>query len=245
MDSYAFSDKLMVANAGSVLIGYSTNKLQLDNQRYFTIRACSYQSWVKLFDKVFKKTKKKTKKEASGPAASGPAASASGPAADDEPGAADEAGPAANGPDSTLEHFFMFDTFDVKKEYKCTVDCERQMFTVNKKFDKKEVIILNANEIVEVLSMLSFFLIPCLGLPPAISVCFSYIIDHLATEYNEEEWEKNEQRYILELCCSAAANFSMENDGIDGHACYNAISKFITFIPSLVKLRLTRQIYAD
>lgn len=57
MDSYAFSDKLMVVQGNSVLIGYAhveKNEVQMDGKKYFTINISSFNSWLTVLQKVLK-----------------------------------------------------------------------------------------------------------------------------------------------------------------------------------------------
>ena len=141
LDSYAFADKLILADAGCVHIGNSLiekNELQLDGNKFFTIHLISFHNWVDLLYKVVN-----TNNVNSGESLS------------------------PNGINITV-----FDSFDMKKEYNCKIDSSCQSLTVCKKLEKEDITI-SRREAIEILYMLSFLIIPCLGLPAVISVCFS------------------------------------------------------------------------
>ena len=220
LDSYAFADKLILADAGCVHIGNSLiekNELQLDGNKFFTIHLISFHNWVDLLYKVVN-----TNNVNSGESLS------------------------PNGINITV-----FDSFDMKKEYNCKIDSLCQSLTVCKKLEKEDITI-SRREAIEILYMLSFLIIPCLGLPAVISVCFSQIISHFSEEcfaisYDNDEcdWKKIENEVsklspseFLELCISIVAFLNLD---IDVYVCYNSLMKFQNLILPLVKMRLIKK----
>lgn len=216
LDSYAFGDKLMLANAGCIHIGYSQiekNELQFDGNKYFTIQMISFHNWVDLLYKVVKLGETTS---------------------------------------SDANNIIMFDSFDMKKEYHCKIDLSNQSISIVKKFDSKEVIIISKREAVEILYMLSFFIISCLGLPPVIGLCFSQIINHFSEECfvispddDSTDCKKIESEItnlspsdFLDICSSVVAFLNLE---IDSYVCFHSLMKFQNLILPLVKMRLIKK----
>jgi hypothetical protein len=220
LDSYAFADKLILAKAGSVLIGYvraENNELKFDEKKYFTIHASSFNNWVNLMYEVLN----------------------------------NNSGTVAKGKETKTS--IVFDSFNSKKEYVCKIDFVQERISICKKFDSNEVINLDKPEIIEILCMLSFFIVPCFGLPPTITLCFLHIISHFSVEPHamlleskaEFDWKKIEDEMketdLLTLVSGAVADLNLD---IDPLLCYNSIKKFENVIAILVEMRLIRKMFS-
>lgn len=217
LDSYAFGDKLIIAKAGCILIGYSQiqkNEMQFDGNKYFTIYVISFQNWVDILYKLVNN--------------------------------------ASSNDSNECMLITVMDSFDMKKEYNCTIDFLNQNLSICKKFDLKEVIVIKKNEAIEILYMLSFLIIPCLGLPAVINLCFLQIINHFSEEcfVISSDDEKSDCTKIeteitnlspcdyLDVCSSVIAFLNLE---IDVYICFSSLMKFQNLILPIVKLRLIKK----
>jgi hypothetical protein len=221
LDSYAFADKLVLAQAGTIIVGYSKiikNEVLLDENRFIRIHSSLILNWTQMFYRLL-----------------------------------DFNGEI--GKDDKIDSQIMFDAFDLSKQYKCELNQTSKLLKIVKRFEGKETLTFTQREIIELLFMLSFFLIPSFGLPPTICVCFSHVINHFSNienvvqmqENQPVDWKKTNNEILetthgqlLDICTSIISYLNLETDSF---SCFNSIVKFENLISPLVKMRLARKLY--
>lgn len=234
IESHAFSNKLVIAEPGCIKVGYSVvfhNEPRLDDNNCIKINSSFAKTWLELFRNFVEAV------------SSGEATS--------------------NETDQIVDHF------EPSLEYKCEKNfIEQQLIISIKRSDiahhkrkrnkiaDASSIVFSYNEVLQLLSALSYLLIFTFGLPPIKIACFSELINILSEDrfmvplkeksIDKDQYTKLKQNAadtlgteseLLSICSAIITDLNLD---LDVCSCYVTVSMYKNLVSMLIDIRLLR-----